>query len=303
MVTVEAQSDAAGPVVHRRGAGFIRRSLGHPGLIAGAVVFGLIVVAAIAAPLLAPYDPNEQDILNRLQPPVWHHWSAPEAWSHPLGTDRLGRDYLSRLLFGARTSLIVAVVAITTSGIIGTILGLIAGFAGGRVDAAINLVISMRLSLPFYIIALAAAAAFGASFLMLTILLSLFLWDSFAVVVRGLTIQVSSRDYVTAALALGCSRARVIFSEILPNVIGAIVVVATTEMAVAILYEAGLSFLGLGVQPPRASWGLMLSEAKMEIFDNTWLITLPGVCLFVLVLAINLLGDGLRDVLAADETT
>lgn len=303
MSTMETQAHDANPRIHRKRASLLRRSIEHPGLLAGAIVFGLIVLAAIAAPLIAPHDPNEQDILNRLQPPIWLDGTSDDALSHPLGTDKIGRDYLSRLLYGARTSLIVALVATVSSCIIGTVLGLIAGFAGGRIDATIMFIVSMRLSLPFYIIALAAAAAFGASFFSLMILLSVFLWDPFAVVVRGLTIQVRNRDYVTAALALGCSRTRIIFTEILPNVIGSIIVVATTEMAVAILYEASLSFLGLGVQPPRASWGLMLSEAKLEIFDNTWLITLPGVCLFVLVLSINLLGDGLRDVLAPDETT
>ncbi|MFI4980829.1 MAG: ABC transporter permease [Nevskiales bacterium] len=274
----------------------------HPALIAGLALLALFVVAALLAPLLAPYSPYVQDLAYRRAPPVWHAWlyHAPRAsWLHPLGTDNLGRDYLSRLIYGARISVLIGTLATVTSGLIGTSLGVLAGYFGGRVDLGVNFLITTRLSIPLVLVALAVVSLYGGSIAIVTAVLGLLLWDRFAVVLRSVTMQARHQDYVTAARALGCSTAYIIVREILPNVMGQLIVVATVEMALVILLEAALSFLGLGVPPPEPSLGLMLAEAKNEMFFNPWMITIPGVALFVLVLAINLVGDGIRDITGA----
>lgn len=276
----------------------------HKGLMIGVVIVAITVLSAFFAPLLAPHDPYSQDVIQRRIPPIWHSWFSDNhkaGWSHPLGTDRLGRDYLSRLIYGTRISLLVALSTAIVSGLIGSTLGILAGYYGGRVDMIINFIITTRLSMPVILFALAAASFYGSSLKLIIIVLGLLLWDRFAVVMRAATMQERNAEYVTAAKAAGCSSFRVIAGEILPNVLNPLFVVATLEMATAILYEAALSFLGLGVQSPLASWGLMLSEGKEDMFFDPWLITIPGLALFQLVLAINLIGDGLRDVTAPER--
>jgi peptide/nickel transport system permease protein len=186
------------------------------------------------------------------------------------------------------------------SGAIGTTLGVVAGYFGGRVDMVITFLITLRLSMPVVLVALAVVALMGGSLPVVIGVLGLLLWDRFAVVMRSATQQARVMDYVAAAEAAGCSTARIILAEILPNVSNYLVVIATIEMAQAILLEAALSFLGLGVQPPLPSWGLMVAEGKTYMFFSPWLITLPGLSLFQLVLAINLLGDGVRDIAAPE---
>jgi peptide/nickel transport system permease protein len=186
--------------------------------------------------------------------------------------------------------------AAVTSGIIGTLLGVTAGYFGGRVDLLISFILTVRLTLPIVMVSLAVVALIGGSLQVVILVLGLLLWDRFAVVMRSATMQLRSLEFVSAAKALGCSTPRIIFSEILPNLLGSLIVVATFEMAHAILLEAALSFLGLGVQPPLPSWGLMVSEARQSLLFDPWLIMIPGAAIFILVLAINLLGDGMRDV-------
>ena len=275
----------------------LRRISHHGGFVFGAISLTLIILIALAAPLLTPHDPFAQDLLNRLQPPVWHDDGD---WNHPLGTDQLGRDYISRLIYGARLSLFIGFSAMIISGLIGTTLGLYAGYFGGRVDMVITFFITSRLSMPIVLIALAVSALLGSSLEIVILILGFLLWDRFAVVVRSATMQIRNSDYVISAQVIGCTSQRILFKEILPNVADALIVVATLEMAHAILLEAALSFLGLGVQPPFPSWGLMIAEGKDYLFFEPWLVTIPGVVLFVLVLAINLLGDGIRDVTAPD---
>jgi peptide/nickel transport system permease protein len=270
-----------------------RRALGHAGLLIGAGVLAVIILMAFAAPLIAPHDPYAQDLGRRLIPPIWHDAGN---WAHPLGTDMLGRDYLSRLIYGSRISLLIGFSVMLLSGLIGTALGITAGYFGGKVDLVVTYFITVRLALPAILVALAVVALVGSSLWLVILVLSLLRWDRFAVVMRSATMQVRGLDYVQAAKAIGCSTPRIVLGEILPNVANALVVVATLEMAAAILLEAALSFLGLGVQPPLPSWGLMISEAKSYMFFSAWLITIPGAALFALVLAINLLGDGVRDV-------
>jgi peptide/nickel transport system permease protein len=281
-----------------RGAQLRTRIFGHAAVMLGATVILFILAVALAAPWLAPHDPFAQDLSQRLIPPIWH---AQGSWTHVLGTDQLGRDYLSRLIYGSRISLLVGATAAAMSAMIGTTLGVLGGYFGGRVDLVVTFIITTRLAMPVILVALAVAAFIGSSLEIVIAVLGLLLWDRFAVVTRSATMQVRSLDYIAAARAIGSSTARIILVEILPNIANALVVVATLEMAQAILLEATLSFLGLGIPPPAPSWGLMVAEGKEYMFFSPWVITIPGAALFALVLAINLLGDGLRDIAAPEN--
>lgn len=273
----------------------LRRVTGHRGLMIGSAGLALVVAAALLAPLLAPYDPYAQDLSQRLIPPVW---SEKGSWEHVLGTDALGRDYLSRLLYGARISLLIGFFAALGSGLIGTTLGLLAGYFGGRIDGIITFLVSARLALPVVLVSLAVVSLFGGSLTVVITVLSLLLWDRFAVVVRSATKQVRSADFIKAARAVGCSTRHILLREVLPNLISALAVVGSLEVAHAILLESALSFLGLGVQPPTPSWGLMVAEGKGLIFFDARLVAIPGAAIALLVLCINLIGDGLQDVAA-----
>jgi len=271
-----------------------RRIFGHSGFMIGTIIVAVIALVAIFAPMLLKYDPYTQDLLNRMVPPEFLGGKS----DHDLGTDQLGRDYLARLLHGARVSLFIGLSAALISGIIGTAMGVAAGYFGGRVDAVVTFLINVRLAMPVVLVALAVVALFGGSLTVVATVLGLLLWDRYAVVMRASTLQIARREYVAASYAIGTSTPRILISEILPNLMNNLIVVATLEMAHAILLEAALSFLGLGVQPPTASWGLMISEGKDMMLFEPWLVMIPGVALFVLVLAINLMGDGLRDITA-----
>ncbi len=277
---------------------FIRRALKHSAFLVGCSVLVLILLMALVAPLIAPYDPYAQSMANRLVPPIWMDGGT---WDHPLGTDGLGRDYLSRIIYGSRISLLIGVFTVVCSGLIGTTLGVLAGYFGGRVDLVINFIIMTRLTLPVIMVALAVVAIIGSSLFVVILVLGLLLWDRFAVVMRSAVMQVRSQEYIQSARALGCSTPYIIVREILPNIFGSLVVIATFEMANAILLEAALSFLGLGVQPPLPSWGLMVAEGRNYLLFEPWLIMIPGVAIFLLVLAINLMGDGLRDILTPEN--
>jgi peptide/nickel transport system permease protein len=258
----------------------------------GAVIVGIAVFCALFAPLIVPHDPFAQDLGKRLVVPMWMEGGSS---LHILGTDQLGRDYLSRLIWGCRISILIGVTVSIVSGVIGITIGVLGGFMGGRVDDAVLFAITTRLSIPVVLVSLAVVGLLGSSMHLLVITLGLLLWDRFAVVARATTMQVRNLDYVAAAWCAGCSRARILVREVLPNIASHLVVVATLEVALAILLEAALSFLGLGVPPPLPSWGLMIAEAKDYMFFSPWVIVVPGLSLFVLVLGINLLGDGLRD--------
>ena len=282
------------------GALLRRRVFGHTGLIIGAVVLGSIIFMAVFADVISPGDPYDQVLSRKLIPPIWHD-GARVTWDHPLGTDALGRDYLTRLFHGARISLYIGFAAMIISGFIGTTLGVLAGYFGGRVDIVVNFILTTRLSLPVVLVALAVVSLIGSSLTVMIWVLGLLIWDRFAVVMRSATQQIRNLEYIAAAQALGCSTWRIVLTEIMPNITNHLIVVATLEMAHAILLEAALSFLGLGVQPPEPSWGLMVAEAKGLMFFDAWLIGIPGAALFALVLSINLLGDGVRDVTAPEN--
>jgi peptide/nickel transport system permease protein len=269
----------------------------HLATLLGAVIVAVALLVAIFAPYLTPHDPFAQNLDLRLIPPVWMDGGQP---AHLLGTDQLGRDYLSRLIYGARISMLIGVLAVITSGVIGITLGIVGGFFGGWIDDIVMFVLTCRLSIPLILVALTVVAMVGSSLAVVILTLGLLLWDRFAVVARTTTMQVRNLDYIAAAQATGASRAHILMREVLPNIANYLTVVATLEMAHAILLEAALSFLGLGVPSPLPSWGLMIAEAKEYMFFSPWVIVTPGVALFVLVLGINLLGDGLRDLLGAD---
>lgn len=271
----------------------LRRMVRHGSFTIGVAILGLIILMAVFAPLVAPHDPYDVDLTKRLLPPFWHADSDP---AHLLGTDRVGRDYLSRVIYGSQVSLLIGFLTVMISCTIGSLLGIAAGYFGGRVDALVTYLLTTRLSLPLFLVALAIVALFGSSLSTVILVLGLFLWDQFAVVTRSVTQQLRSQDYVRAAKAMGASHTRIVFRELLPNLREPLLVVATVEMANAIILEASLSFLGFGVQAPLPSWGLMLSDAREFMFFEPWLMTIPGFALFFLLLAINFTGDGLRDV-------
>jgi peptide/nickel transport system permease protein len=274
----------------------MKRGWRNIGTWVGAVIVGLAAFCALFAPLLVPHDPFAQDLGKRLLVPFWMDGSDP---SHLLGTDQLGRDYLARLIYGCRISMMIGITVTIVSGIIGITIGVLGGFMGGRVDDVVLFAVTTRLSLPVVLVALAVVGLLGSSMTILMFTLGLLLWERFAVVARSTTMQVRNLDFVAAAWCAGCSRFRILAGEVLPNIASHLVVVATLEIALAILLEAALSFLGLGVPPPLPSWGLMIAEAKDYMFFSPWVIVIPGVALFVLVLGINLLGDGLRDLFGA----
>jgi ABC-type dipeptide/oligopeptide/nickel transport system permease subunit len=263
------------------------------GVCGGLVVLAMCLVA-ILAPVIAPYDPLKQDLGARLVPPVWYQGGS---WAHPLGTDRVGRDTLSRLMWGARISLATGALATILSLVIGVVLGILAGYYGGLVDSLIGGLVNLWLAFPFILLALAIVAVLGPSFTNMIIALGLTTWPIFTRVVRSEVLRARRQDYVTAATMLGARDTRIMGRHIFPMLINSVIVLGSLEVARLILLESFLSFLGLGVQAPEASWGNMLAEARQYILQMWWLVTLPGLALFVTTLGINVCGDALRDLL------
>ncbi len=260
--------------------------------------FGLSLLLGIALmgfvlPLMLDASPYDQDLSMRLLPPVWIEGGS---WQHWLGTDGNGRDYFVRILYGARISLVVGLGAATVGMLIGVTLGLISGFYGGWVDQVVNFVLTCQLALPGLLLAMTIVFLVGPSIMVVILVIGVLHWTLFLVVVRATTRRIRKLDYVTAAQAIGTGRFEIMRREILPNLMNQIIVIFTLEVGVAILSEASLSFLGVGIQPPTPSWGLLIAEGKDALFYQPWLIILPGIALFLLVLAINMMGDGIRDI-------
>ena len=274
-----------------------RRAKKHVGFIIGGTVVVLVLILAVFAPVIAPWDPYDQSLTNRLLPPIWHEKGS---WSHPFGTDALGRDYFSRVIFGARISLMIGFFAAAVSAVVGSALGMVGGYFGGKTDAVVMYLINVKLALPGLLVALSLVSVFGGSLIALICILAFLFWDRYAVVTRSVTQQIRTNDYITAAQAVGASRLRIIVGEVLPNLMNQIIVIASLEMAVAILVEAALSFLGLGIQPPTPSWGLLVSEGRSFMFFKPYLVTIPGLAIFILVISINMMGDGIRDITAPE---
>ncbi|PJE31065.1 peptide/nickel transport system permease protein [Pseudooceanicola antarcticus] len=272
---------------------FRQRLFGHTGFLIGASIILAIVVVAIFAPLIAPHDPYVQSLSTRMLPPVW---SEGGSWEHLLGTDQNGRDYLSRLIYGTRVSITIGIGAATVGLMIGVTLGVMAGYFGGWIDHAISFLLTAQLALPGLLLAMALVFIIGPSIWVVIGIVGVLHWTYYLVVTRAATQRIRNLDFVAAAKASGASSRQIIWHEILPNLASSIIVIFTFELGIAILAESSLSFLGVGIQPPIPSWGLMIAEGKQAMFYRPWLVVLPGICLFLLVIGANLMGDGLRDI-------
>jgi peptide/nickel transport system permease protein len=262
-------------------------------------LFGLVVVAAVAlaallAPVLAPFDPVAQDLGQRLRPPGW---AGPGSRAHWLGTDHLGRDILGRILFGARIALVVGLAAVVIAGTLGLAIGLVSGYFGGRVDDLFMRLADIQLAFPFILLALAVIGVLGPSLRNIIAVVGVSGWVAYARIVRGEVLSLREREFVQAARAVGSPPARIIVRHIVPNAFTPWLVIATLDMARVITVESALSFLGLGVPPPTPTWGAMLADGRVYMSTAWWLATFPGLAILVTVLGINLLGDGLRDTL------
>jgi ABC-type dipeptide/oligopeptide/nickel transport system permease subunit len=272
----------------------LRRVRRLTGSAIGGLVLVLVAAGAVLAPWLAPQNPYLGKTLERLLPPVWMDGGTPQFL---FGTDQLGRDTLSRLIFGARVSLSVALLAVIGSSVLGVLLGLFAGFYRGWVDWLISTLVNVMLTFPFVLLALAVIAVLGPSYWNLIIVLSITGWPVYTRVLRAQTLSLREREFVYAARILGAGDLRIIFRHLFPNVLNLLIVIASLQVAQMIILESFLSFLGLGVQPPIPSWGSMLGDGRLYMFDKWWMATFPGLAIFVTTLSINLVGDGLRDLL------
>ncbi len=263
-------------------------------LLLPAVPLALAVVAAVAAPWVAPASPTAGELAARLKPPAW---SEAAVAGRPLGTDLLGRDVLSRLIWGARISLLIALVATVLGATVGSLVGLVSGYYRGRVDRVVTKLVDIQLAFPFVLLAIAVIAVAGPSIPVLIVVLASGAWVGHARIVRGLVLSLRERDYVQAALALGAGTPRILFRHLLPEILSVIVVLATFDVGRIIILESSLSFLGLGVQPPTPSWGSDLRDAAAYVRQAWWTATFPGLAIMVVVLGLNLVGDALRDAL------
>ncbi|HEY0919488.1 ABC transporter permease [Devosia sp.] len=270
----------------------LRNFAGNRLAVASAVVVLLFVLIAVFAPLIAPHNPNETDLFLRLQPPAWLPGGD---WSYPLGCDALGRDILSRIIYGTRISIFIGAAVILVATTIGILAGLAAGYLRGWVDVVISRVVDILLGFPYLIFAIGLMAMMGPGLLNIILALAYKEWVIPCRVVRGETLATRELEYVEAARALGASRGHIMMREILPNILSPVIVVSTIRMAHVIILEASLSFLGLGVQPPTASWGSMVADGRAFMLEAWWVSTFPGLAILLLVLAINVASQGLRD--------
>lgn len=257
-------------------------------------ILTVVILAAVLAPAIAPYDPVAQNIDLRLTPPFWSEGGTPD---HLLGTDQLGRDTLSRLIFGARISLVVAGITIFVAGLIGVSLGVMSGYFGGLLDTIVMRTVDIQLSIPALLLAVALAGILSPGIENVLVILIVWNWAGFARITRGEVMSLRERDFVALARVAGCSPARILLRHILPNVMNTVIVLATLDVGRIIIFEASISFLGLGVQNPIPAWGNMLADGRSYIVDAWWLAVFPGVALLVTCLSANLCGDWLRDAL------
>jgi len=256
------------------------------------VIIAVMVVIAVFAPLIAPHSPTEQSLPDKLKPPAWQEGGSAR---HLLGTDLLGRDLFSRLVYGARVSLTVAAFALLSGGLIGLAIGIIAGYLGGRVDSVLMRVVDATLTFPTILIALLLAVSLGAGLRTIVIAITVIIWARFARVVRGEVLGVRARDFVSLARVHGCSSVRIMLVHIVPNVMNTFMVLLTLHIGFVIIVEASLSFLGAGIPPPTPSWGQMVADGRSHIASAWWLSVMPGAAIMLVVLAFNLFGDWLRD--------
>jgi len=270
----------------------LRLLIRSPTSLAGIIIVLILAVLAIIGPYVAPHDPYLQNISERLKPP---------SWKHPCGTDQLGRDIFSRILYGCRISLSIAVLVVLTSTLIGLVLGLISGYLGGKIDEVLMRITDMFFAFPRLILAMAVAAALGPSLYNVMLSIATVSWPIYARLVRACVLQVKNETFIEAARAIGAPHLRIMFRHILPMVIHVIIVQSTLDMGGVILLAAGLGFLGLGAPPPTPEWGVMVSEGRVYIRTQWWVSTFPGLAIFLAALGFNLLGDGLRDIFDVKE--
>ena len=256
------------------------------------LIITLIAVMALLAPLLAPHDPIAQTLRDKLLPPFWMEGGTTK---YILGTDAFGRDILSRLIYGARVSLLVALLALTAGGGVGLLIGIVAGYLGGIIDNILMRLVDAAFTFPAILFALLLAVTMGQGLGTLVVAISLLLWASFARIIRGEVLTIKQRDFVALAKVRGCSAPRIMLTHILPNVLNTFMVLVTLNIGVVIVAEASLSFLGAGIPPPTPTWGLMVSEGRGRIADAWWVALIPGLAITLLVLSVNLFGDWLRD--------
>jgi ABC-type dipeptide/oligopeptide/nickel transport system permease subunit len=266
----------------------------HAGGLVGMTILAIVALSAVFAPLVAPHDPVVQSLVDAGRPPAWMEGGT---WGHVLGTDELGRDLLTRIIYGARVSMAVGIATVLVQTALGVVLGLVAGYFGGPLESVIMRIADIWLAIPFLVLALAVMAVTGPGLLNTVLVLGLTGWVTFARVVRGEVLAIKEREFVEAAQSVGSSSMRIIREHILGNVSGSIIVIATLQVSHMIVIEASLSFLGLGVQPPTPAWGSMIAQGRDYLYNQWWLATFPGVALFATALSINLMGDTLRDVL------
>ena len=255
-------------------------------------IIAVMLVVAVFAPLIAPHSPTEQSLPDKLKPPAWQEGGSAK---HLLGTDLLGRDLFSRLVYGARVSLTVAAFALLSGGLIGLAVGIIAGYLGGRIDSILMRVVDATLTFPTILIALLLAVSLGAGLRTIVIAITVIIWARFARVVRGEVLGVRARDFVSLARVHGCSSPRIMLVHIVPNVMNTFMVLLTLHIGFVIIVEASLSFLGAGIPPPTPSWGQMVADGRSHIASAWWLAVMPGAAIMLVVLAFNLFGDWLRD--------
>jgi peptide/nickel transport system permease protein len=274
-----------------RPGSMLRRCLAEPRVRVGSALMAMLLLVAILAPVLAPHDPGEQDLLHTLVPPVW---SPDGDWSYPLGTDSLGRDILSRLIFGSRVAMHVAVLAALGAAALGSSLALIAGYYGGWADWVIGRAVDVWMSFPPVILSLILMVGFGAGLNKVILAIIIVDWTRFCRVVRSEVMVVTKRDYIQAARLAGFSHLQVVLKEIVPAVAPLLLTLVSIEMGIAVVVEAILSFVGLSVEPSVPAWGAMIADARQSLYDAPWALIMPVLGIFVSVLAANLLGDGLR---------
>ncbi len=258
------------------------------------VVWTAVVVMALASPLIAPHDPFEQTLTDRLRPPAW---SAGGSMEHLLGTDNLGRDEFSRLVYASRVTVIVVLTTVTLSALVGTLVGMLAGYFGGFIDSLLMRLVDFQIALPPLLFGVMLAAVLKPGLRNVLVIIVLFTWAGFARLVRAEVLSLRHQDFVLLSRIAGASWRRIFVKHLFPNVMNTVVVLATLELSVVIIFEAALSFLGLGVTPPTISWGLMLSDGRGYMSVAWWLVTVPGLAIFAVALAGNLFGDWLRDAL------
>jgi len=272
----------------------LREVVRRPSALVGGIMIAVIVLISIFFPLFYGVDPLEQDLLARFTPPVWQEGGS---WTYPLGADNLGRDVLSRLLYGSRVSLLVGFAAVLVAELAGILLGLFSGYYGGKIDSLIMRVADIFMAYPFMLLTISVIAVLGTSIFNLILVLGLSDWVTYARTIRGSVLSLKQKEFVEASRAIGTPHRVIIFRHILPNVISPLMVLGTLRVANIIIWESGLSFLGMGVPPPMPTWGRMLAEGRLYITDAWWLVSLPGIAIMLTILSINLLGDGLRDAL------